>query len=222
MSNRHRKTGIWLFGPLAVALSAAIAVPAAAQEPTALQKFLGSIGLLEIPGDPIVYRERAPLVVPPSPGLVPPRSAEDISKYNPDWPVDHEIRRRGAPVDPEVARKADEDFYSGRALLPGELSGGRISREEAARRAATKGSVEPVESAQRPLTPTQLGFKGWNIKQKDEQVVFTGEPERRSLTEPPPGLRTPSRDAPYGIVSNKPSGTAASTLYDRVDGSQNR
>ena len=40
-----------------------------------MQKFLDGIGLIEIPKDPITYRERAPLVVPPSSALVAPRSA---------------------------------------------------------------------------------------------------------------------------------------------------
>ena len=221
MSNRHILSGFRMLFPLAIAFSVGGMIPAAAQgEPTAMQKLFGAIGLLELPKDPIVYRERAPLVVPPAPGLIPPRNAEDISKYNPDWPVDHDNRRVGT-VDPEVARKADEDFYSGRALLPAELNRGRISRSEVARRAATKGTPEGLESSQRVLTPTELGFKGWGAKQ-EERVVFTGEPERQSLTEPPPGLRTPSRDAPYGVVSNKPAGAKASTLYDRVDGTQNK
>jgi hypothetical protein len=221
MSNRHHSIGARTLFPLALALAIAGTAPAAAQtEPTALQKIFGAMGLLEMPKDPIIYRERAPLVVPPAAGLVPPRSPDDMSQYNPDWPVDHD-RRQVEAIDPEVERKADYDFYTGRALLPGEL-GGRISRSEAARRAATKGAPQSVEESQRVLSPTQLGFKGWGVNKDEEKVVFTGEPERRSLTQPPPGLRTPSQDAPYGIVSSRPAGAKASNLYERVDGSQNR
>jgi hypothetical protein len=202
--------------PLTVALFLAGALPAAAQsEPTAFQRFLGGLGLLEIPGnDRPDYRERAPLVVPPSNALIQPRSSDDIAKYNPEWPRDHDAQQRKA-ADSEAERKADEDFYSGRALSPAELSRGRISRDEAARRAANSSVPEPAISAQKPLSPSQLGFKGWGSKQ-EERVVFTGEPERRSLTDPPPGLRTPSQDAPYGVVSNKSTAPKTSTLYDRV------
>jgi hypothetical protein len=219
MSNRTIQTGIRALLPLAVALSIAGAVPAAAQEPTALQKIFGALGILELPkDDDIVYRERPPLVVPPVPGLIAPRDPADIAKYNPDWPVDHD-NRPSIKVDPEVARKADEDFYGGRALRPSELSGGRISRSEAARRAAVKGTPQTVEESQQPLSPTQLGFKGWNVKQEDKRVVFTGEPERRLLTEPPPGLRTPSLDAPYGVVTKERPGQKPVSIYDRVTGS---
>jgi hypothetical protein len=196
---------------IAIAMAAAIVQPTAAQsEPTALQKLLGNLGLLEIPNDnPPVYRERAPLVVPPSSELVAPRRAEDVSKYNPDWPLDHTAR--AAQRDVEGERLADEDFYSGRALLPSELRGkGRRADQPRA-----KGEVGTLEKSQQPLSPTQLGFRGWGAKQ-EEKVVFTGEPERRSLTDPPPGLQTPSRDAPYGVVSTKPAPIKPSTLYERV------
>jgi hypothetical protein len=220
MSNRTIQTGIRALLPLAVAFAISGAVPAAAQEPTGLQKIFGALGLLELPKDDdnIVYRERPPLVVPPVPGLIAPRDPADIAKYNPDWPVDHD-NRPSAKVDPEVARKADEEFYGGRPLLPSEMSRGRISRSEAARRAATKGTPETIEESQKALSPTQLGFKGWNVKQEDKRVVFTGEPERRLLTDPPPGLRTPSLDAPYGVVTKERPGQKAVSIYDRVVGS---
>lgn len=221
MPNRFASKFALRAAPIAAALilAAAAPAPAAAQEgPTALQKLFGKLGLLEIPDEnPPEYRERAPLVVPPTTALIPPREPGEISTYNPDWPRDHDTRRRNA-VDPEVARKADEDFYSGRALMPSELSRGRISREEAARRDATKPAPETVGSSQRALSPSQLGFTGWGNK-KEETVVFTGEPARTSLTQPPPGLYTPSKDAPYGVVSSKPAPVKASTLYDRVSGS---
>jgi hypothetical protein len=78
--------------------------------------------------------------------------------------------------------------------------------------------VPDVETAQKALSPTQLGFKGWgSLNKTEERVVFTGEPERRALTDPPPGLRTPSQDAPYGVVADRPKAAKASTLYDRVE-----
>jgi hypothetical protein len=211
----------WTFAarslPLAVALLLAAAAPAAAQgEPTALQKFLGGLGLLEIPNnDRPDYRERAPLVVPPSTALIAPRSADDIAKYNPDWPVDHDNRPRAA-TDPEEERRADDDFYSGRALRPSEVNGRapRLSPQEQARRNAAAGVGQATPLKQDHLSPSQLGFQGWTKKQ--ETVVFVGEPERRSLTDPPPGLQTPSRDAPYGVVTTKVGPTKPTDLYERT------
>ncbi|MCC6948097.1 MAG: hypothetical protein IT539_10065 [Bradyrhizobiaceae bacterium] len=193
----------------AAALLVAVALPAAAQEPTPLQKFLGKIGVLDIPEDPIDYRERAPLVVPPSSALVQPRSAEDITKINPDWPLDHDSRQRTAAAI-EADRRTDEQFYSGRPLLPDEVRGRGpgISRDEQARRNAIARRPENISPGEERgagrdrYSPAQLGFKGWNNKQ-EESVVFSGEPERRYLTDPPPGLLTPSRDAPYGVVTKR-------------------
>jgi hypothetical protein len=38
------------------------------------------------------------------------------------------------------------------------------------------------------------------------------------LTDPPQGLRPPSQDAPYGVVSNKPGAVKPSNLSDRMTG----
>jgi hypothetical protein len=187
-------------------------VPSAAQgEPTKLQRFLGNLGLLEIPQEnPPDYRERAPLVVPPTTSLIPPRDPGDISVHNPDWPLDHDSRRRRAK-DIEAEQRADEEFYGGQVLGPNRLSGGKISKQEQDRRDAirrTPGAQtagDEYAANRERYSPAQLGFKGWGSKNNDEKVVFSGEPERRNLTEPPPGLRTPSKDAPYGIVSSGPA-----------------
>lgn len=162
-----------------------------------MQKFMDAIGLIEIPKDPINYRERAPLVVPPSSALVTPRTGDDMKSYNPDWPTDHDAGRRAARKKSADEQYTDERFYGGVRLSPDEMKRGT--------RAGTRGPAQPgVHTPDTGrLTPTELGFKGWNMK-KDERVVFTGEPERQSLTEPPPGLRTPSTDAPYGIVTERP------------------
>jgi hypothetical protein len=199
MSNRQYPRARGGAFPLVIAISLVAAAPAFADDSgaTPMQKFLGAVGLIDIPKDPIVYRERAPLVVPPSPALVNPRSADDMRAHNPDWPTDHDIGRRKAQKKSEDEQFTDERFYGGVRLSPDEMKRGT--------RANTRGPALP--GAHTPdtgrLTPTELGFKGWNMK-KEERVVFTGEPERRSLTEPPPGLRTPSTNAPYGIVTERP------------------
>jgi len=200
------------------ALLVVTAMPAAAEEPNELQKLFGAMGIIELPRDPIEYRERAPLVVPPSSALVQPRSHEDIRKYNPDWPIDHDSNKRSAEVD----RRTDSDFYTGRPLRPGELDRApRISREDQARRDADARRPE-AETAGKELSdgrdrysPAQLGFKGWD-KKEEEKVVFTGEPERRLLTDPPAGLLTPSPDAPYGVVSKGRGPAKVPDFYDRT------
>jgi hypothetical protein len=200
-----------------------VAMPASAQsEPTGLQKFLGSIGVLEIPREQPDYRERAPLVVPPSSALIPPRNPGDISVNNPDWPVDHEsFRGRRASEIADEAR-TDEEFYSGRSLRPNELNRpAKLSKQEQekrdayARRPEAETAGDEYAARREVYSPSKLGFKGWGSK-REESVVFTGEPERRLLTDPPPGLRTPSSDAPYGIVTATPGPPKPRSIYDRT------
>jgi hypothetical protein len=205
----------------ALALALVSAAPASAQSgPTPLQKFLGSIGILEIPRDEPDYRERAPLVVPPSSALIPPRNPGDIAVNNPDWPVDHDSRsRRAAEIADE--QRSDEEFYSGRPLRPNELNRpAKLSKQEQekrdayARRPEAQTAGDEYAARQEVYSPSKLGFK-WGSK-KEETVVFTGEPERRLLTEPPPGLRTPSSEAPYGIVTAAPGPPKPTSFYDRT------
>lgn len=204
-------------------LTLATTAPAFAQsEPTGLQKFLGTLGLLELPREDPDYRERAPLVVPPSSSLIAPRKPGDISVNNPDWPADHDSfkgRRAGEIAD---EKRTDDEFYSGRALRPDELNRPKkLSKQEQARRDANakrpEGETAGDEYAagRERYSPSKLGFKGWGSK-KEETVVFTGEPERRTLTEPPPGLRTPSSDAPYGIVTATPGPPKPTSFWDRT------
>lgn len=201
----------------------ATTAPASAQsEPTALQKFLGSIGMLDIPREQPEYRERAPLVVPPSSALVAPRSSGDIQANNPDWPVDHDSFKGKRASEIADEKRTDEEFYSGRSLRPDELNRPKkLSRQDQARRdaAAKRPEAETAgdeyAAGRERYTPSKLGFKGWGAK-KEETVVFTGEPERRTLTDPPPGLRTPSSDAPYGIVTATPGPPKPASFWDRT------
>jgi hypothetical protein len=204
---------------LAAALLFACSVPAAAQtvnEPTGLQKFLGNMGLLDIPeGPPIDYRERAPLVVPPSTELIPPGGLEDIKKINPDWPTDFDLELQKAAA-AEGRKTIDEQrgaFYSGARLTPDEMRRGTVKRKTQSEY-TTAG--EELSAGKERYSPDQLGFKGWFSKEPEKSVVFTGEPERRSLTEPPSGYRTPSANAPYGVVEKKKEDWKPPTLYDRT------
>ncbi len=198
------------------------AVPAAAQEPTAMQKVFGALGLIQLPPDEeIDYRERAPLVVPPSQALIAPRNPEDVRSGNPDWPIDHDTRKRKR--DAVAEKETDAEFYggdgsvAGNPLGPVKLNRGRISREEFERRDAIARRPENQTAGQQysegkeRLGPDGLGFRGWGSKQAPT-VVFTEEPSRRLLTDPPSGLRTPSPNAPYGVVT-KSGPTKA--IYDR-------
>jgi hypothetical protein len=57
----------------------------------------------------------------------------------------------------------------------------------------------------------------WNLnalwgRNKEEYGTFVREPARTSLTEPPPGYRTPSPAQPYGVGKEKYSPTAINPM----------
>ena len=67
-----------------------------------------------------------------------------------------------------------------------------------------------MEGSTQPSTNAELGSKGFMSMfktglwaPKEEYTPFTGEPQRSSLTEPPPGYRTPSPTQPYGVGKEK-------------------
>jgi len=154
-------------------------------------------------GDGIDYRERAPLVVPPSMNLVPP----DAGKIDhPAWPKDADVearKKRKATAAKQPRIDADRD---GRPLTPAELNVGQLPRGS---RANTPASANAELEGQRKMKPDELGYKGglfdslFRDTSKPEVAEFTGEAPRSSLTEPPPGYMTPSASQPYGLTPTK-------------------
>jgi hypothetical protein len=169
------------------------------------------------------YRERAPLVVPPSRTLPPPR-AEGSVATNPAWPKDpDEAKRRvEAAKKKAIARTAAEAMEAeGRALTPAELERGRVAA------GTTSTTVPPTpEDSGRPMSPSALGGTKsiWgsmfsSFTDKGEVGEFTGEPTRSDLTAPPPGYQTPSPAQPYGLGSEKDkTRKKALTVEDRMTG----
>src|SRR5438105_535569 len=94
------------------------------------RKVMHELGLRADGGSGIDYRERAPLVVPPSRDLPPPQT-EGPSAKNPAWPKDPDVtRRRNAAAAAEKAklRSSNDLIEESRPLRPDELDKGRRSR----------------------------------------------------------------------------------------------
>src|SRR5712691_1378090 len=107
-----------------------------------IRQFLKDLGLRR-DGESIEYRERAPLVVPPSRTLPPPQQGEAAINNNPAWPKDPDVVKRKA----EAARKkqpasnktaAETMIEEGRPLSRAELERGRGT-------SASSGSQTPEE-----------------------------------------------------------------------------
>jgi hypothetical protein len=157
------------------------------------------LGLGAQNGSGIDYRERSPLVIPPSPNLPPPENPDAV-KANAAWPRDPDERaRKPAPLRLRGARNEQAKADDSIPLLPSELN--RPGARAGAGRVTTP---EPDAEMQwrRRFLPSELGYKGGifgSLFGKQEDAKFTGEPPRTSLTDPPVGLQTPSPAQPYGV-----------------------
>jgi hypothetical protein len=151
------------------------------------------------------YRERSPLVVPPSRNLPPPKSVTKLDT-NPAWPKDPEIAKRKSERAERNApgRMVDDASERMRPLRPNEVrtNGAPVS-------AASKNPGDNrVIDYSAPMKPNELGYKGGLFSsilkpQEEEFGTFTGETPRASLIEPPAGYRTPSPTQPYGAGKEK-------------------
>jgi hypothetical protein len=175
----------------------------------------------------IEYRERAPLVVPPSRNLPPPQSEGSVAR-NPNWPKDPDVARRNEASAAEKAklrRSADAAQDEARPLRPDELEKGRGGGTAT----GSIGNTRPTgEDAARPLPPSQMGTGSKNMldalfssigPQRPESAPFNGEPPRASMTDPPAGYRTPSPSQVYGISPSKEL-PKASTVESRMEGTK--
>ncbi|MCS0495000.1 hypothetical protein [Ancylobacter mangrovi] len=188
-----------LGGALGVALAMA-GTPASAQEQSFTEQLFTSFGLVAPTPPEIDYRERAPLVVPPADDVLPPPRNANALSQNPAWPKDVDVQRRKAELQAARTPVNFSDRDATRALTPAEVARGTNPN-------STYRGAMMKNNAERPdwLKPTEgLGFLGWDKKQKEKPMVFQGEPERTSLTEPPPGFQTPAEGAAYGVVAERP------------------
>jgi hypothetical protein len=165
----------------------------------------------------IDYRERSPLVVPPTLDLPPPASAE--AKNAPNWPKDPDERRRKQAIAERKKappNKAYEYWKNGLPLSPAELNA-----HKTAAAGGTNDPVQPGNDSNHPtMSPAELGYTGglWNMFKggKGEAKQFTSEPPRQSLVEPPPGYQTPSSNYAYGSGEDK----TKKTYFDVREGKE--
>ncbi len=194
-----------ILSALAFAGSAALVAapsPAQAQGLVDIGKFLlGFPTTDEKP--PIDYRERAPLVVPPSTNLRPPveNGAPDQRRAN--WPQDPDVAaRRKAAADarkPVMVDSVTGNEIGGpvRRLTPEQIRAGRVAGQE-----VTTVPQRPRYD-DRDFHNVMGGLA--TLREMDRQSAASGsngnldrsEPRREFLTDPPTGLRRPADNAPF-------------------------
>jgi hypothetical protein len=156
----------------------------------------------DVDKDRIDYRERSPLVIPPTRDLPPPQDATQIN--NPAWPNDPDKRK---PVKKaktfENGSIADQKMVSPERVSPEGLRNGAIPGGASER--VTAPDPNANKDPGRNFSPTELGFSGFGnlFGYKAEQQPFTGEPARTNLIQPPSGYQTPSPNYPYGVGQPK-------------------
>lgn len=200
--------------PIAVAAGAAVAATVlvgAAQaaetgrsiDEAILRQLLLGLGLQDPNAPQPSYEERPPLVIPKSDTLPSPQTSGTAIANNPAWPKDPDIVHAKALAEREKNRDVAAEMLREENPLPPDQLG---PTGPGPRQASAGGAPrENYSGLPRILSPSELGYKGGlfgNIfgSDKDEETArFTGEPARTSLTEPPPGYRTPSPDQPYGL-----------------------
>lgn len=147
----------------------------------------------------VQYNERSPLVVPPTRDLPPP--VADAPPSVPDWPKDPDLTRQ-AKAKAKAKPKPHPDYVieSSRPLSPAELS---VPGAAPANSGGRPSNADPEAQQLNPAVtqPNKKSLFSFDFlnSNKTEYATFTGEPERTSLTDPPPGYLTPSPDQPYGI-----------------------
>jgi hypothetical protein len=186
-------------GAFALALLATTVLPAVAQdddltfEQRMIRKLMGGGE-----GAGIDYRERSPLVIPPSRDLPPPESTANV-EHTPSWPKDPDKaagRASGGPMSADYNERESSRNLSRRELRRGTI----------ASKTGPQAPVVTLGDAQsgRALLPSEYNsgetpslFGMFKLGRSSKPAVFKGEPPRTSLIEPPTGYRTPAPTQPY-------------------------
>ena len=187
------------FAALGAAMLVASVGAAGAQEGMFMKELLGSIGVIPDEKPRIVYRERAPLVVPPK-AVLPPPIDTPVEARNPAWPKDPDIVER-------KSREARARLPAGTDERSRMLNENRVTLSvEEIRAGRRPGAGVPTTPELRPnenhrdavwIDPTTLRNQRLNMGARDDEIAPGAEPRRRSLTEPPTGFRAPSDKAAF-------------------------
>lgn len=173
----------------ALALLVAASGANAQEEGVAMKSILGAIGIIPKEKPPIIYNERAPLVLPPKMDLRPPASGGPEAR-NANWPRDPDVAaaRRAAqdartPYTESELRKLSE----GRRLSVEEMRASRDPNNFV----STPPRLVGGQAEKSTLTPDELR----SFRSEDRKLVGGGL-ERRYLSDPPAPLLRAAGNAP--------------------------
>jgi len=146
--------------------------------------------------------------------LPPPADPNSVRVRNPDFPIDPEVKaaqKRKKNTTKIFSRVEDDPTYSGRTLRPNEMRGTPVTNAKSKNSPGTldNDAQSTVQELGIPSLTKMLPMVG---REQEKPIEFTGEPERQTLTQPPSGYMTPSKNAPYGTVSKDQQGKDTTRL----------
>jgi hypothetical protein len=187
-------------------------------EPSLMDKVMKGLGA---EGSSINYRERSPLVIPPNTDLPPPEDGKKVA-VAPNWPKDPDLTKA---KEASAARKKNARASGTSAALYTNdvpLSSTELNKGMTPESKRTAVNTDaPGGDTSAPLYPDQLGYKGnlfsgwFKLPGTKDAATFTGEPERSTLADPPPGYQTPSPNYEYGVDPNTKDSTMRQTDADK-------
>lgn len=192
MAYRNRAAQLLLAGGVLLATS-----PAFAQEGMLFQRLMqGVMGRGE---DNIDYRERPPLVVPPSSAL--PRPQDAASERNAAWPNDPDVAARREAARSALVPVQNPNYRNNPMLSQQELRRGRTERNSGA-----PVTAEEHNNYNNQIQPIRVGRELASQRNQDDlsKLTYGSEPRRQTLTEPPTGYRRPAGTAPLGPGQSGP------------------
>ena len=161
-------------------------------------KMMSNVGLRDAEPD-IEYRERPPLVVPPTRDLPQPAAGGSPAAKNAAWPSDSNAGKR---------RSGKAKTTDG-SVIAGEKADTQTPQGPTAVQHDSGGMWKSISTM------------GGVIGTTNEQAQFVHEPSRGALTDPPAGYRTPSPTQPYGIIAEKAKTSDTDKQVDLINGNPN-
>ena len=180
-------------------LGTVVLLSATSVQAQGFKEIMQDIGIQKRDQPKMDFSERAPLVIPPTTdALPPPEDSSALASVNPNWPTDPEVLKEQEEAEREkipqhLRRKYRED--AGRDIY--EIQRKEREAKERGEIAANSKGYDTTFDRNAVLTPEQLKEVQEKRKNAPEASVYV-EPERKRLTDPPPGYRMPSAAHPYG------------------------
>jgi hypothetical protein len=198
MAYRIRASRMLLAGGLLLATT-----PAFAQEGMLFKNLVEGMGLFGRDKADIEYKQRAPLVVPPSSAL--PKPQEAGANRSAAWPDDPDVARRRADRDSSHIVFQNTESYRANTkplLSQEELRRGRVT----GRTNGPAGIVEEHNTGNNQIGPIRVGreMAARQAQVDTSNLEYGTEPRRQYLHEPPTGYRRPAGTAALGPGASGP------------------